>query len=206
MSLGGRFAWNDQGQTPNTQLTIFTYGDILAVFENCNLTRKSRRVSNDVYFEAGKVVDGRRFYPKGSDKPAPLPDVKFKLGPGSGPFGNFVAAMRSRKHEDLNADILDGHLSSALCHLGNVSYRLGKDVALAEGKKVLEGNEFATANWARLEKILVEEHKVDLSQLKIRVGPKLKFDPETEKFVDNAAADKLLTRNYRKPFVVPDEV
>ena len=34
--------------------------------------------------------------------------------------------MRSRKHEDLNADILEGHLSSALCHLGNISYRLGR--------------------------------------------------------------------------------
>jgi len=204
-SLGGRFAWGDQGQTPNTQLTVYTFGDALLVFENCNLTRKSRRVSNDAYFEAGKVVDGRKFFPKGSTKQAPLPKVDFKVGAG-GPFGNFVNAIRSRKHTDLNADILEGHYSSALCHLGNISYRLGKDVPLAEGKKVLEGNDFATANWARLEKILVEENKVKLDELKIRVGPKLKFDAKTEKFIDAPDADKLLTRPYRKPFVVPDEV
>ena len=40
-------------------------------------------------------------------------------------FANFIGAVRSRKIEDLHADILDGHLSSALCHLGNISYRLG---------------------------------------------------------------------------------
>ena len=204
-SLGGRFAWNDQGQTPNTQLTVFEFGESLLVFENCNLTRKSRRVGNDAYFEAGKVVDGKTFYPKGSDKKADLPKVDFKVGPG-GPFGNFVAAMRSRKHTDLNADILEGHYSSALCHIGNISYRLGKDMPLAEGKKVLEGNSFATTNWARLEKILVEEHKLKLDELTIRVGPKLKFDPANEKFIDAPDANKLLTRNYRKPFVVPDEV
>ena len=45
---------------------------------------------------------------------------------GGDHYGNFLKAVRSRKHEDLNADILEGHLSSALCHLGNISYRLGQ--------------------------------------------------------------------------------
>ncbi len=43
-------------------------------------------------------------------------------------FANFVKAIRSRNHKDLHLDIEDGHLSSALAHLGNVSYRLGKAV------------------------------------------------------------------------------
>ena len=47
---------------------------------------------------------------------------------------------------------------------------------------------------------------VDPQKATLWVGPKLQFDPEKEKFVDNSAADKLLTREYRKPFVVPEKV
>ena len=43
-------------------------------------------------------------------------------------FANFVKAVRSRRHEDLHLDIEDGHLSSALAHLGNVSWSLGEAV------------------------------------------------------------------------------
>jgi hypothetical protein len=49
-------------------------------------------------------------------------------------FANFLSAVRSRKHTDLNADILEGHLSSALCHLGNISYRLGTKIPLMPGR------------------------------------------------------------------------
>ena len=41
-------------------------------------------------------------------------------------FMNFVQAVRDRKPEALNAPILEGHVSSALCHMGNISHRLGK--------------------------------------------------------------------------------
>ena len=43
-------------------------------------------------------------------------------------FANFTKAVRSRNAGELHADILEGHLSSALCHLGNISYRLGREV------------------------------------------------------------------------------
>ena len=38
-------------------------------------------------------------------------------------FRNWIAAVRSRKTSDLAADIEEGHLSSALCHLANIAYR-----------------------------------------------------------------------------------
>ena len=56
---------------------------------------------------------------------------------GGDHYGNFLKAVRSRKYEDLNADILEGHLSSALCHLGNISYRLGTPVSVGEAKERL---------------------------------------------------------------------
>jgi hypothetical protein len=34
--------------------------------------------------------------------------------------------MRSRKHESLNQDIFSGHVSTAMCHAGNISWRTGK--------------------------------------------------------------------------------
>jgi len=206
VSMGGRFVWGDQGETPNTQLTVFEFGDSLLVFENCNLTDgKTRRVDNDVYFEAGRVVGGSRFYPKDSDKAASLPKVDFKLGPGRGPFGNFIECVKSRKAEDLNADILEGHYSSGLCHLGNTSYRLGKDLPFAQ-TGIFPDRSFAAGRWEDLKKLLSQRRKVNLGQTPCRVGRRLKFDGKNEKFVDCPEADKLLTRDYRPPFVVPEEV
>ena len=46
--------------------------------------------------------------------------LMFKPGP------QIIRVRKSRKPESLNAEILEGHLSSALCHLGNISYRLGR--------------------------------------------------------------------------------
>jgi len=41
-------------------------------------------------------------------------------------FGNWIDCVRSRKWQDLNADILEGHMSTAMMHLGNIAYRTGR--------------------------------------------------------------------------------
>jgi len=41
-------------------------------------------------------------------------------------WANFIAALRTRKHEDLNAPIEEGAISTTLVHLANISYRLGR--------------------------------------------------------------------------------
>jgi len=214
-SIGGRFGYKDQGQTPNTQLTVYTYGDTMVVFEVCGLVggkkeegkdeSKTARVSNDFVFEAGTIVNNNKFYPKGSDQPAEMPKVDVKLGPGGGPFGNFVAAMRSRKKSDLNAPFLEGHYSAALCHLGNISWRLGKDVEWSKTSKPFGANDYANAQWARLEEHLVKNRGLKLEEMPCRLGRALKFDPVKEKFIDDPEADKLLTREPRKPFDVPEK-
>ena len=43
-------------------------------------------------------------------------------------FHNWVCAMRSRRHEDLNADVEQGHLSASICHLAKISAKLGRSV------------------------------------------------------------------------------
>jgi len=45
-----------------------------------------------------------------------------------------------------------------------------------------------------------------LANVSYRIGRELKFDGEKEKFVNDAEADKMLTREYRKPYVVPEKV
>ena len=114
--------------------------------------------------------------------------------------------MRSRKVEELHADIEVAHYSSALCHLGNISYRLGKEVSFAEGAAGLPNHELVAAAWKMLEDNLAGALGVDLTKLTCILGPKLAFDRNKERFVDNPEADKLLTRDYRKPFVVPETV
>ncbi len=137
ISVGGRFGYKDQGQTANTQISVMDYGDTQLIFEVRGLPTgpfHGSKVGNIAHLEGGTIVDGK-FYPKGQTQPVPLSQVvkvETNRGPGKGHFGNFIAAVRSRKVEDLNADILEGHYSAALCHLANISYRLGEEVPFSK--------------------------------------------------------------------------
>jgi predicted dehydrogenase len=208
-SIGGRIGYKDQGQTPNTQLTVYDYGETLMVFEVCGLvdgksSPNTRRVSNDFIYEAGRLVDGGRFFPKdGKGKAGSPPKVDVKVFPG-GPFGNFVNCIRSRKKEELNAPFEEGHYSAAICHLGNTSYRLGKEVTIGSLEKPFQ-EDYANEQWERLRKHLTESRKLDLAEWQGRLGKPLKFDAEKEKYINDPEADKHLTRPPRKPFDVPEK-
>jgi phage host-nuclease inhibitor protein Gam len=115
--------------------------------------------------------------------------------------------VRSRKVSDLNADILEGHQSTALCHAGNISWRLGHPSSPAEIEKQLaelKAHDHALETFERTRKHLAE-NIVDLEKSKLTMGPLLRLESKNEKFIDNPAADALLTRDYRQPFVVPAE-
>lgn len=208
ISLGGRFGYEDQGQTPNTQLAIYDYGDTQLVFEVRGLpTDKFPRAgagSDNVFHCEEGLVTRQGFYPKGSDTPEPIASAP--RGPGRGNFGNFIEAVRSRKQEDLNADILEGHYSSALCHLGNISYRLGEKVPFNPQTKAFGDNDEAYETLARLEEHLAGRNGLNLSQTDYTLGRKLVVDAKNESFVGDDEANRLLTRQYRAPFVVPDKV
>lgn len=210
VSLGGRWVnepdFRDQGQTPNQIVSVFDYGDALLLFETRGLVGKDPRfpakVTNEFYFEAGVVKDDQ-FFPTGKTEGEPLVEVDYFVGPG-GHFGNFINCVRSRRYQDLNADILEGHLSSALCHLGNISYRLGGP---GKFEKPADFSDHALVGESVM--TLLENTKaigVEPEKTILWVGPKLEFDPERERFVNNPAADQLLTRPYREPYVVPARV
>jgi len=120
-------------------------------------------------------------------------------------FENWIKAVRSRKVEDLNADILEGHLSSGLCHTGNISHRVGGPggdqqirAALAQDVGALETYERMLAH--------LEANEVDLMDTPLTLGADLTMDVVKERFTNNDLANELVKPKYRKPFVVPDKV
>jgi predicted dehydrogenase len=208
-SLGGRFAYEDQGQTPNTQMTVMEFGDVLLVFEVRGLVGKNKefpqRIQNEFYTSEGRIADGK-FYPRGDGKPEPLAKADVKVTPG-GPFGSWLQAVRSRKVEDLNADVEVGHYSAALCHLPNISYRLGERVAFDAKTKRLGDNREVVETFENLRQNL-KGVGVKLEETTYTLGKVLTFDAKEERFTGEGAeaANALLTRPYRKPFVVPEKI
>jgi hypothetical protein len=221
LSLGGRIGYKDQGQTASSQIAIMDFGETQLIFEVRGLRTKPFAPSNEdcdnvLHFESGIVASHRRpdkrtellFYPKGKSEGESLPKLDAKRGPGGDNFGNFIAAVRSRKVEDLNADISEGNLSCALIHYANASHRLGTPVPFGSGavKAALNGNTDATDAVARLEEHLGKEHNIDLPEWMLTLGRKITIDSTNGSVVSDDEANKLLTRNYRAPFVVPDKI
>jgi hypothetical protein len=208
ISMGGRFGYEDQGQTANTQLAIMDYGDAQLIFEVRGLPTPryyGQGSGGNVMHLTEGMIAGIQFTPKGKNKPEPITGVEVELGPGKGHFENFVAAMRSRKQEDLNADILEGHYSSALCHLANISYRLGELTPWYNKTKTFGENKDAYEALARMEEHL-GANGVKFDGLQYRMGRKLTIDARTESIVGDAEAQAMLTRKYREPFVVPQKI
>jgi predicted dehydrogenase len=202
VSYGGRLGYEDAGETANTQVIIHDYGNQQLVFEVRGLpTEDLRGARVGVIFEGtdGFVVlteytSGAAFDLKGNKV------AEFQGGGDH--HGNFLTAVRSRKVEDLNADILEGHLSSALCHLGNISYRLGAKTHFKDVEMRLAGNDDAVDTFERFSDHL-KTNGVDLEKAEIAYGKELHIDPRGETFVNDSQADAMLSREYRAPFIVP---
>jgi hypothetical protein len=124
---------------------------------------------------------------------------------GGDHFENFILAVRSRKAADLHADIKVGHISAALVHTGNISYNLGQTLSSEAILDSIKGNSDLAESLGRMEAHL-GANNVNLSQTPLRLGAVLKINSKTEQFTNNREANQFLTREYRKPFVVPEKV
>ena len=126
---------------------------------------------------------------------------------GDNHFGNFLDACVSRKKEDLNADVREGHLSAAISHLGNISYYMGEDnkATVDQLSAALKDIKSLDNNQQTLDRTVAHlvGNEVDLAKYPLALGPLLKFDPETELFTNNDAANQYLTREYRAPYICP---
>jgi predicted dehydrogenase len=228
-SVGGRVGYVDDGETPNSLFVFHDYEKAPLIFEVRGLPDKTDGREMDKYrgasvgvivqYEKGHILcpnyndavafdsDGKEIkkFARTGAKGGAKPEGEEAEPDRENHYANFLKVVRSRKVADLNGKIIDGHISSALCHTGNISYRLGKKAAPDAIKEKIKGNKEAMDSFDRLAAHL-DANGVDITKDQLAIGEFLKFDPKTEKFIGNAEADKLLTREYRAPFVVPEKV
>jgi predicted dehydrogenase len=198
--LGGRFGYKDQAETANTQLAIFDYGESLLVFDVRGLSGKSNMgVSNHVYFDKNAKQKNTASHGLKGIKD-PLAD-RGQLDI----FENFIEAVRNRKEEHLDAHVYEGHVSSGLCHLANVSYRLGEKSSFNKKNKSFSSNKKGYEYFERMQEHL-KENGLNLEETDYIVGRNLEFDAKTETIKGDDEANSLLSRNYRAPYIVPDKV
>lgn len=228
ITYGGRLGYQaerkddsyvDAGDTANTEVSIFDYGDKCLVFEtrglsvdNCADEELNRLFGSNSGGKVGVVFYGsegylvQRTYEDCEAFDKSFQSIKRFRG-GGDHYGNFIDACVSRKPEQLNAAIREGHLSAALAHLGNISYYLGENnrVSADEAAKVLAGVKSLDDNAASLQRTLrhLTDNGTDLAKYPISIGPLLKFDPDKEVFPDSPEATAMVTREYREGFVCP---
>jgi predicted dehydrogenase len=219
MSIGGRFGYEDDAETPNTQIAIFNYEPAPLIFEVRGLPRKAGERAMDAYrgIRIGLTVQCENGYFAGGASGGFAYDIKgARIKQFSGPGGdahqaNFIAAMRSRKASAVNAPIEECHVSSALCHLANISHRLGEEKSNDAIRDAVAGHATTKDSFARMLDHL-RANNVDLARTPTLVGPLLQLAPGAEAFASREKydtgywANTMLRRNYREPFVVRETV
>jgi hypothetical protein len=215
---GGRLAWDDAGETPNTHFVYFDTGDIPVIFDCHNLPIKADSRASDVYrrrrTRAFLIIECENGYYAGGRGGGAAYDKdgkRIKKLDGDGGWDhipNFIRAIRSRDRGELNAEIAKGHYSSAWCHLGNLSYRLGspykKDEALEQVKGLKPWAQVIDDFHAHLDANEIDPKKAD-----IKLGAMLEIDPKSEALAGASASDDAKAlwegreRGYRKPFDLP---
>jgi predicted dehydrogenase len=182
-STGGRYGEKGAFECPDTQVAVFQFDNMVLIFELTLYTPymlKSDQALRDsdmypywpqngerieIYGTKGLMIVGRhgcgwQVFGRPKDRQPVIVHQENGPFPDDEHFTNFVQSVRSRKRP--NADIEEGHRSTFMCQLANISYRLG--------------------------------------------GRKLTVDGEKEKLIDDADANKMLKREYRSPWVVPETV
>ena len=229
ISVGGRLGYDDDGNTPNTQLALHMYPRAPLLFEVRGLPRDAAaqkadwgqgmddlagvRIGVIVHCEKGKLVipsyDSAQAYDEKGE------ELKRWQG-AHDHFENFITAVRSSKTSDfasrrrdrvqaangLAADIEEGHQSSALCHYANVSHALGKPVSVEDLRAEVE---VLVPLAEACERVIthLQANGVDLAKTPLTLGRRLRIDANKERFVGDEEANGLLTRDYREPYVVP---
>jgi len=227
-SFGGRYGYDDDGQTPNTQITIFDYASAPIIFEVRGLSRNAADKRMDVYKTTSRggislFRDHDRSSPNNGvivvcengyvDMPARAAydrkgkQIKLFTGEGPSAKANFITALRSGKQADLRTTMLNGHLSTSICHMGNISYRVGKAASIEQVNDVIKTDAQVLDAFERTQAHLAA-NGVDLKKASITLGPKLTMKSQAECFTGQFAkpANALLKRTYREPFVIRETV
>lgn len=218
MSLGGRYVYDDDGETPNVHLSCFDYGGIPTYAEIRNIGFKpgvdymdnlrQSRESCIVQCEEGYLLMGQSntaYTPEGK---------RIQNFPGNGVkehMANFIDAVRNQKASLLNCPLKIGVQAADLFHMANLSYRSGMPASIDEIEDVLKAAEHSDEALQHI-KANLDRHGIDLDEAPLAVGSwmslekagrKLKVHNPDRDLVAQALFEK---RRYRKPFVVHNNV
>ena len=216
MSLGGRFGYRDDAETPNTLLSVFNYASAPLIFEVRGLPMKAGMKAMDAYRGArvGVVVQCEGGYVTVSENgTANIYDnantkLKALNNGGNGTHrANFVKAVKSRK---VVVGLVDEcHYSTSLCHLGNLSYLVGAEKSSAAITEAIKASAPTAEAYGRILEHL-KANNVDTAATNAVVGPLLTIDPKTETFTggdkvvtDAANKHPLRKRTGRGAFTIP---
>jgi hypothetical protein len=171
--MGGKLMYDDDQETPNTQMATFDWGDgVVGQFEvrglltgpEGNLSKRGANTIGNLFYgsDGWMNVDANGFQVyKGEDDQKVMDEKKAAEADTVPHMQNFVDAVKSRKYQDLHAEIEIGARAAALCHMANIAYRVNR---------------------------------------------RLQFDDAKRQFVSDGEANRMMTRDYRKPYVVPEKV
>ncbi len=129
---GAKLGWRgDAHEVPDAMVVTWEYDELLYVFEQRDFTpyrMPGHRLDNDniFYGDQGFMMVDRDGYRVFHERGEVGPSYREKWADDGGHYQNFVDCVKSRRQEDLLADIAEGHTSALLCHLGNIAYRTGK--------------------------------------------------------------------------------
>lgn len=214
ISFGERWGYDDDGETPNTHVALFEY-DIPLIIEIRGLPMsteinamdhvKGVRMGNIIMCENGYFAGGR-----GGGWAYDLEGKKVKQFPGDGGGlhpANFIEAVRKRDRTVLHSEVEEGHYSAVVCHMANISYMIGSHSNFDAVKGAVQHNEQAVARAESMQEHL-QKNAIDAQAFPVKLGAKLNFNIEKEEFEGDLAceANMFLSRNYREPFVVPDNI
>lgn len=214
ISFGRRWGYEDDGETPNTHCAFFEY-DIPLIIEVRGLPMakdvnamdhvKGVRAGNIIMCENGYFAGGR-----GGGWVYDLDGNKVKQFPGDGGGthqANFIEAVRKRDRSILHSEVEEGYYSAVVCHMANISYHVGAESNFEAVAEAVQNNPQALERVESMQDH-VQKNEIDLQANPVKLGATLNFDVDAEKFVGDMSyeANMFLSRNYREPFVVPENV
>ncbi len=212
MSFGGRWGYSDDGQSANCQLAFHPYEPVPLIMDEFGLPArdlnpktgeppfKGIRTGNIIRCEGGYVaeafaydLEGKRIHKF----------ENFLMGPDH--MKNFIDSIRAGKLVKDELHIRHGHYAACLSHLANLSYRLGKQMKAAEIIERLQGDKPGQELFAEFQKNLAA-NSIDLAAQPITAGPWLDFDPITNRFTGEFAAEAnaLCQEDYAAGFELPE--
>ncbi len=217
IAAGNRFAWDDNGQTPNMHFSLMYYDDLPIVVDIRNLPDPERRGGNSgaVYLHSrgGNYIQCENASVRLSRGGGGAYDndgnriCQYKGDGGGAHARNFIDAVRSGRRQDLAAEIEGGHQSTVICHQANIAWRVGAEASVDEVRAAVKSHEDALNTLHDMLEQL-DGNDVDLKKEPFILGPMLTYDRKQEKYVGAHAekANKFVTCSYREPFVIRDEV